>query len=91
MFEFVGLAPAYDVRYVTQVREDPSDRPLRLEGDAFLLVVMPGGTLDTTPQVDDPSDARAYRGPRRIRPELRNVRESPQRVPSKRSCPSVLE
>jgi hypothetical protein len=75
VFAFVGPPPAYRVRYVTQVSEDPSDRPVRLEGHAFLLVVMPGGTLDTTPQVDDPRDARAYQGSRRIRPELRNVRE----------------
>ena len=75
VFEFVGPAPAYQVQYVAEVRHDPSGRPVSLEGDAFLLVVMPGGTLDTTPQVSDPSEARSYRGPRRISPELQNVRE----------------
>ena len=75
VFEFIGPAPAYQVRYVAEVTEDPSGQPVTLEGDAFLLVVMPGGTLDTTPQVSDPSDAEKYEGPRRIRPSLANVRE----------------
>ena len=44
-------------------------------GDAFLSAVMPGGTLDTTPQVTDPTNARSYAGPRRIRPNLDVVEE----------------
>jgi hypothetical protein len=60
---------------VAEVTEDASGRPVPLEGEAFLLVVMPGGTLDTTPQVSDPSDAKKYEGPRRISPELANVQE----------------
>ena len=36
---------------------------------------MPGGTLDTTPQVTDPTNARSYAGPRRIRPDLDVVEE----------------
>ncbi len=75
VFEFSGLAPAYQVTYVDGVREDPSDRPVSLDGDAFLLVVMPGGTLDTTSQVTDPTTARSYTGPRRIRPNLDAVEE----------------
>jgi hypothetical protein len=75
VFEFTGPPPAYQVTYVNEVREDPSDRPVALEGDAFLLVVMHGGTLDTTPQVTDPKQARSYAGPRRIRPDLDVVEE----------------
>ena len=59
VFEFAGPPPAYLVSYVSGVREDPSDRPVPLEGDAFLLVVMHGATLDTTPQVTDPTKARS--------------------------------
>ena len=54
--------PAYDVKYVDQVRQDPSDRPVELQGTAFLSVVMQGGTLDTTLQVDDPAEAQSYKG-----------------------------
>ena len=75
VFEFTGSPPAYDVRYVDQVRQDPSDRPVRLQGTAFLSVVMPGGTLDTTLQVDDPAKAQSYKGPRRLQPDLSAVQE----------------
>jgi hypothetical protein len=75
VFEFDGLAPAYDVQYVDQVREDPSGKCVPLDGNAFLLVVMPGGTLDTAFQESNPADARSYPGPQRIRPDLRQVKE----------------
>jgi len=75
VIEFTGPAPAYQVSYLDAVREDPSDRPVALEGDAFLLVVLSGGTLDTTPQVTDLTKARSYTGPRRIRPDLDEVEE----------------
>jgi hypothetical protein len=75
VFEFDGLAPAYDVRYVDEVREDPTGKSVPLAGNAFLLVVMPGGTLDTAFQVTNPADARSYRGPQRIRPDLQQVKE----------------
>jgi hypothetical protein len=75
VFEFAGPIPAYAVRYVGQIRQDPSDRPVPLEGKAFLSVVMQGGTLDTTPQVDDPAQAQSYEGPRRTQPDLSVVEE----------------
>ena len=75
VFEFSGPASAHDVRYVDQVRSDPSDRPVALRGNAYLSVVMPGGTLDTSLQVDDPARARSYKGPRRIQPDLPAVKE----------------
>jgi hypothetical protein len=75
VFEFTGTPPAYEVRYVDQVRQDPSDRPVELQGTAFLSVVMRGGTLDTTSQVDDPAEAQSYKGPRRLQPDLSAVQE----------------
>jgi hypothetical protein len=75
VFEFTGTPPAYDVRYVDQVRQDPSDRLVQLQGTAFLSVVMPGATLDTTSQVDDPAEAQSYKGPRRLQPDLSAVQE----------------
>jgi hypothetical protein len=75
VFEFEGPEPAYDVRYVRRVVEDPSGRLLALGGDAKLLVVLRGATLNTTPQVGDPSAAESYGGPRRLQPDLQNVQE----------------
>jgi hypothetical protein len=63
------------VKYVAEVRHDPSDRPVELQGTAFLSVVMQGGTLDTTLQVDDPAEAQSYKGPRRLQPDLSAVQD----------------
>jgi hypothetical protein len=40
VFQFRGRVPGYDVRYVTAVTQDPSDRPIPLQGRAFLRVVL---------------------------------------------------
>jgi hypothetical protein len=61
VFEFAGPPPASLVSYVSGVREDPSNRPVTLEGDAFLLVVMHCATLDTRPQVTDPDQRAPFR------------------------------
>ena len=61
--------------YVDRVHQDPSGAVLALDGNAFLLVRMPGGTLDTTFQESNPTDARSYPGPERIHPDLRQVKE----------------
>jgi hypothetical protein len=39
VFDFTGPLPGYTVRYVDQVREDPSDRPVTVPGRRFLLIV----------------------------------------------------
>lgn len=39
VFDFTGPLPGYTVRYVDQVRADPSDRPVAVPGRRFLLVV----------------------------------------------------
>jgi hypothetical protein len=39
VFDFTGPLPGYTVRYVDQVRADPSDRPVTVPGRRFLLVV----------------------------------------------------
>jgi hypothetical protein len=39
VFDFTGPLPGYTVRYVDEVREDPSDRPVTVPGRRFLLVV----------------------------------------------------
>jgi hypothetical protein len=71
VFEFGGSdAPVHRLRYVDQVREDPSDRPVALQGTAFLQVVFDGATLDTSPSESDPSKAQRYHGPVRLTPGL---------------------
>jgi hypothetical protein len=40
VFDIRGGLPGYTVRYVDQVRADPSDRPVTVPGRRFLLVVL---------------------------------------------------
>ncbi|HEX7745564.1 MAG TPA: hypothetical protein VF462_09920 [Micromonosporaceae bacterium] len=39
VFDFVGALPGYTVRYVDEVREDASDRPVTMPGRRYLLIV----------------------------------------------------
>ena len=69
VFEFCGTrVPAHRLAYVDQVRQDPSDQPLPLHGQAFLRLVMHGGTTNTAPIATDPATAPRYRGPTRLTP-----------------------
>ena len=69
VFEFCGSrVPPHHLAYVDQVRHDPSDRPLPLRGEAFLRVVIRGGTTDIAPIAADPGTAPRYRGPARLTP-----------------------
>ena len=40
VFDIRGALPGYTVRYVNEVRADPSDRPVTVPGRRFLLVVL---------------------------------------------------
>ena len=44
VFELKGGAPGYDVRYVSTVRYDPSDKPVSMMGRAYLQVVLHGAS-----------------------------------------------
>ena len=63
VFQFNGEGhPAYRVRYVPRVTDDPSDRPVPLQGRAFLLVAFQGAsTMDL-------NDQRVYQGPTTVTP-----------------------
>jgi hypothetical protein len=39
VFDFGGPLPGYSIRYIDEVREDPSDRPVTMPGRRYLLVV----------------------------------------------------
>lgn len=49
VFQFRGRVPGYDVRYVPAVTQDPSDRPIPLQGRAFLRVVLRHATTNPGP------------------------------------------
>ncbi|GAA2607826.1 hypothetical protein Adu01nite_15740 [Paractinoplanes durhamensis] len=40
VFDIDGALPGYTIRYVDQVRADPSDRPIAVPGERHLLVVL---------------------------------------------------
>jgi hypothetical protein len=40
VFDISGALPGYSVRYVSQVRADPSDRPVTIPGRRYLLIVL---------------------------------------------------
>ncbi|HEX6684562.1 MAG TPA: hypothetical protein VF062_17290 [Candidatus Limnocylindrales bacterium] len=76
VLEFGGdKPPAHELRWVDEVRHDPTDRPVPLRGKHFLLIVCDGGTLDTTRVENDPSEARRYAGPDRIAADLALLKE----------------
>jgi hypothetical protein len=69
VFEFCGSrVPPHRLAYVDEVRRDPSDRPLPLRGQAFVRVVVRGGTTNTAPIATDPATAPRYLGPDRLTP-----------------------
>jgi hypothetical protein len=75
VFEFGGTQISVRrIEFVSEVREDPSDRPVVLAGTSFLAVVF-DGTLDTSARVSDPSKAQKYTGPKRITPGMRVLKE----------------
>ena len=71
VFEFDGGVPAYTVRYVKSVTEDPRGEVVPLKGTAFLQVVLPSATLNDSFQ----GGHRAYTGPQRITPNLPAIKE----------------
>jgi len=71
VLEFGGeKAPPHQMRFVDEVRQDPSDMLVPLRGTRFLLIVFDGATLDTTRWEMDAGKSRRYTGPDRISPDL---------------------
>jgi hypothetical protein len=76
VFQFHGpAAPEPTIGYVDHVTTDPANRPVALQGKAYLTVVFHGARLDTTPVESDPSRARRYAGPDRLSPGYPLLRE----------------
>lgn len=68
VFDFAGPLPGYTVRYVDQVRQDPSDLPAQVPGRRFLLVVFTPAQAHTdagaplVPATSSPFDHPMMRG-----------------------------
>ena len=76
VFQFHGqAAPDATAIYVDRITEDPSDRPVPLQGSTFLSVVFHGGRLDTAPIELDPSKVVRYDGPTRLTPRYPILQE----------------
>ena len=53
VLDIPGELPSYTVRYVTEVRRDPSDRPADVPGSAFLLIVLQPAQAHTMSGTDE--------------------------------------
>jgi hypothetical protein len=68
VFRFSSHVPGYNVNYVPEVRADPSDQPVQLEGNAFIVVAMhtvASGQVGAPPAPQDRQTPRF--------PELREI------------------
>lgn len=68
VLEFDRPVAGYVVGYVDEIREDPSDRPVALKGNAFLRVVVQNATTDNAFQLAAGDKHVKYTGPRTITP-----------------------
>jgi hypothetical protein len=68
VFRFSSRAPGYNVNYVPDVTADPSDEPIPLEGNAFMVVAMHSVASE---QVGAPAAPQDRQTPRF--PELREL------------------
>ena len=71
VFDLQGKRPGYSVRYVSVVRQDPSDKVISMAGHYFLMI-----RLTPTNAHDVRTGARTYTGPTKFwvgYPELRQV------------------
>jgi hypothetical protein len=76
VLEFGGdKAPEVSYTFVDAVTEDPSDKPVPLQGKVFVQIVCQGAFLDTSAHETDPTKAQKYTGPKRITPGLRVLKE----------------
>jgi hypothetical protein len=70
VFQFNGRGrPGFDVKYVDHVTQDPSDRPVPLQGEAFLWVVVQGASTA------DSSYRTVYTGPEVVTTGYRTLRQ----------------
>jgi hypothetical protein len=75
-FEFGGTqAPQERHEYESEIRFDPSDQVVPLQGKAFLRVVFQGAALDNLAYELDPAKQEKYQGPTRVAPGLPVVKE----------------
>ena len=69
VFDFSGAPPGYSVGYVRQVRADPSDKLVRLNGNANIVARLKPATAHRE------DGSFTYTGPERFSPGFANLRE----------------
>jgi len=75
-FEFGGTqTPQERHEYENEIRFDPSDQPVPLQGKVFLRVVFHGAALDNLAYENDPAKQEKYAGPTRVAPGLPVLKE----------------
>jgi hypothetical protein len=74
VLQFSGPIPGYDVRYVRRpITEDPSDRPVTLQGDSVLRIRLePASTVDLASE----NAVVTYTGSKRLRADTEAVNEA---------------
>jgi hypothetical protein len=75
VLEFTAPFGGYTVQYVDELTEDPTGDPVDLAGTAVLAVVVQGATMNNAFQTSDTTPLETYPGPRRVSPNLPNVKE----------------
>jgi hypothetical protein len=63
VFRFSSHVPGYNVNYVPEVRADPSDEPIPLEGNAFMIVAMHSVASGQVGAPPAPQDRQTPRSP----------------------------
>jgi hypothetical protein len=75
VLEFTGTFGGYSVGYVDELTEDPTGDPVDLAGNAILAVSIQGATMNNAFQTDDTVPLQTYPGPKRVSPNLPNVKD----------------
>lgn len=75
VLQFDRPISGYRVGYVPAVDEDPSGRPVPLQGTAFLRIVVQGATADNAYQAGGDIPHASYPGPRTLTPGLPAIRQ----------------
>lgn len=75
VLDFNAPFGGYTVQYVDALTEDPTGDPVELAGGAVLAVSIQGATMNNAFQTSDTTPLETYAGPKRVSPNLPNVKE----------------
>jgi hypothetical protein len=72
---FTKPISGYTLRYVDKLTQDPSDKPVKLQGGALLQLVARGATTDNTPYVAEGTKPTVYSPSMNFKPRMRAISE----------------